>query len=431
MRCTDIGSYILALILSTAAASADGMDFQSLQALIEHDRIDAIEQLLEALPSDYRSHYVLIFSSRSPKKGSMRDPRVILYGTDARFILSFNGNPAEEGYQDLETAEFDAQQDRFLFREVHFSTTGKSAARVEYSPINPVECLSCHGTPARPVWDTSPLWPGAYGERYGSNLSAVERAGIREFLRQQPTHPRYRTLIGTERFAYRSTFVPDARSEYMGDAPEPPNAEFTQLLNALNMRVIAAEVTRHARYAAYRYALLGVAEGNCGAPEEFLPPSLRASVRGDLRRFRETIDVADRRQNELKRQRALASTGAASTTNGPAEATSTSANFLYLVESGLGIQTREWTLAQEKGTYDFATPRGDGMELAHTLRANLAIGDPKINELWQAREGAAEDAYCRYLRESSQSVLATATDVKMRPLASLGPAEAAGRAPSR
>ena len=413
IRVLGIWSLILALSLSRAAAA--DLDFQALQALIDRGQIDSIEGLLAALPSDYRSHYVLMYSSRSLQEASRRDPRVILYGLNAQLMISFNGDSAQRGYQDLETAEFDPAQNRFRLREVRFPAPRASDRTVEYSEVDPARCQRCHGTPARPIWDTPPLWPGAYGERYRSNLMPVERAGLQQFLNQQASHPRYRQLIGAERFAYRSTFVPDARSEYAGDAREPPNAEFSQLLSAMNMQMIAAQVRSRDGYAASQYALLGAAEGNCGRLEEFVPASQRAQVRVDLASFRAAAELADRRQYESKRSRAGADLSGTSVT-AAASATDLT-DFRYLAETQLGIATGQWTLALEKNTFDFASPRGGSAQLANALRAAVRRTDPQIEQLAMEREYSADDRYCSYLRERSQSAAASFTQGSRHPIA--------------
>ena len=97
----------------------------------------------------------------------------------------------------VETMEFDASTSSFRFREIRF---GEPGAAPTISDSNPARCTACHGTPARPIWDTPPSWPGMYGERYHPALSAQEARGIRAYLALQPTHPRYRALMGSRRF---------------------------------------------------------------------------------------------------------------------------------------------------------------------------------------------------------------------------------------
>jgi len=398
--------WLLGLAPSIGIAASPEFDFQALQLLIERERIGSIEAVLAALPTDLRSHYVLVFTSRSSQKASFRYPRAILYGSDAHLMVSFNGDPAAHGYQTLETAEYDAQQARFRFREIRFGNSPTNTAEVEFSEVDPVRCQRCHGAPPRPVWDTSPLWPGAYGERYRSNLTSTERAGLQQFLSQQPTHPRYRELVAAQRFAYRGTFAPDAKDEYAGGRSEPPNAELSQLLARMNMQMIARQLRDQTKFAAYQYALLGAADGKCGALMEFLPASQRVWAQPALRQFLKDTESADALQEESKRLRAVPGTPSVRLFGAGGMPSSTLGAVRFLAETALGITTRDWTLAVEKGTYDFSVPEGDNAALADALRATVAQVDARIGELESAREHSADDRYCVYLRERSRRALA-------------------------
>src|SRR5262249_6867826 len=152
----------------------------------------SVEELLPLLSPALRSRYVLIFDSRSVQEASRADPRVLLVGYEGRFIVSFNGDPQQRGFDAIETMEFDNASSSFIFREIRFP--GRDAAtdaEVEFSQANPARCAACHGSPAHPIWDTFPLWPGVYGERYQKELSRAESDGLADFARAQRTHPRY------------------------------------------------------------------------------------------------------------------------------------------------------------------------------------------------------------------------------------------------
>lgn len=83
--------------------------------------------------------------------------------------VTFNGDPGQRGYDSVETLEFDPVSSAFRLREIRF---GPGAPRI--SGVNPEPCAACHDSPARPIWDTPPSWPGVYGERYGAGLSGEE-----------------------------------------------------------------------------------------------------------------------------------------------------------------------------------------------------------------------------------------------------------------
>jgi hypothetical protein len=387
-----------ALACTGGAAAARGFDFDSLRQLIRAGNIGTIEQLLAALPATERSHYTLVFESRSLQGASLKSPRAILFGPDARLILTFNGDPAQRGYRTLETMEFDATSQEFRLRELEFAAGGGAPV---VSAVNPERCARCHGTPARPVWDTFPLWPGAYGERYRSHLSARERSGLASFLAAQPTHPRYRQLLYTERYADAQTFRPSAVSLYSGSVQEPPNAELTLALTRLQSQAITRQLEQQPAFAAYRYALLGMADEACGALAEFYPEALWRAQREGFARFATDTVAANARQAQLKALRA----GAA------ARAQVSNAALLqlrFVAESALGVQTRDWTLALEKGTYDFSLPPLAPQPLREALLRELESDDPSLRELSDTSTSADGDRYCSYLRRRSRAALTPA-----------------------
>src|SRR4051794_24311568 len=85
----------------------DEINYNQVKKLIEECEIHTIEALLPHLPESYRSSYLLLHHSRSGQSASPENPRVILFGKDAKLILAFNGDPSQSNYHFLETIEFD------------------------------------------------------------------------------------------------------------------------------------------------------------------------------------------------------------------------------------------------------------------------------------------------------------------------------------
>lgn len=86
------------------------MDYETLKNLIITNNVDSIEKLLPLLPASVRSKYVVVFRSRSLQGASYKEPRVILYNDNAKFMLSFNGNENQRGFYELEVADFDSEK---------------------------------------------------------------------------------------------------------------------------------------------------------------------------------------------------------------------------------------------------------------------------------------------------------------------------------
>ncbi|HEX4923939.1 MAG TPA: hypothetical protein VFV50_07630, partial [Bdellovibrionales bacterium] len=161
-----------------SAYDPEPMSFDSLKTTIESKRLTALEQVLAALTPEYRSEFVLMYSSRSVQDASFQNPRVIFFGSDASFITAFNGDPMQRGYDRLEIIQFRKSQRRFEFREIVF----RKGQAPEISRPNPPKCLICHQSPARmdvdprPNWEPYNRWPGAYEKLY--RLANYEKDAI-------------------------------------------------------------------------------------------------------------------------------------------------------------------------------------------------------------------------------------------------------------
>lgn len=192
---------------------------EDMMELIETENITSIEELLPALPAEFRERYLLMHRSRSLQQSSPTHPRVIMIGGDASFVLTFNGDPLHRGYENLEMMQFRPETQSFEFRELSFRN-----GRARLSEANPSKCLRCHQSPTRsnvdprPNWEPYNNWPGGYGAHdgriqssitrsleidFGDNPAdhiileeaAVERQRLNRFESEiKPTHPRYKYL---------------------------------------------------------------------------------------------------------------------------------------------------------------------------------------------------------------------------------------------
>ena len=400
---------LLGLLGAAPPGQAAGFNYASLQSLLSRQDIGSVEELIAALPAAQRNRYALVFESRSLQGASPENPRVILYGPDARFIVTFSGSPAQRGFRVVETMEFDDDSKEFRLRELLFPERAAGPDKVVVSEVNPQRCTRCHGAPPRPVWDTFPLWPGAYGERYRATLSARERAGLAAFLALQPKHPRYGELLDVKRFADPQTFRSSALTQYAGIPEEPPNAELSVYLGRLQSQSIARQLVRQPAFELYRYALLGLADTACGRLADFYPDALWRTQRHGLERFARDTAATNARQAQLKAARAASGGGAAVAADG-----GTSDNSLmqlrFVAESALGIATQNWTLALEKGTYDFTMPSLPAQPLRETLLAEVAARDAAVRDLSLYRTSSDGDRYCSYLKRRSRAALTPAED---------------------
>lgn len=139
---------------------------------------DPIDIFISALPASYRSHYSMIHRSFSIQKASPLSPRVILYGPDAKIMMTFNAGTETDGKKmqggnSIEIIEWNSQKLEWEFSELVFDQNKKLTRE-----LNPAKCVMCHaGTPKpvnyknieaytgklKPIFPQYPFWPGFYG----------------------------------------------------------------------------------------------------------------------------------------------------------------------------------------------------------------------------------------------------------------------------
>jgi len=166
---------------------ADSVRIESIKALISTHQIRTVAELLPWLPKSFRSRYVLMHQSESLQQGSPLAPRVILFTPDAKFVMTFNGDASQYGFEAIETMSFASDgpmKDKFVFEEIVFPKDlearikylndqnafdeAKKLVRDHQNPNrigpNARVCLGCHKKDPRPNWNQGDQWPGAYGK---------------------------------------------------------------------------------------------------------------------------------------------------------------------------------------------------------------------------------------------------------------------------
>lgn len=231
-------------ILFATDFTAHGMDaftFEDLRAILLEKHPTTIAEVLSHIAAShpaYLKNHTLAYSSLSLHGSNYVNPRAIVYGPTADFIITFNGSPEQEGYGSLEVLSY-SPENGYEFRDVSFLGEKKNHADVfakneieirtaefAITKSNPKRCRMCHDTGralSRPFWQPFKLWPGVYGSfddhlfRYlydaggkrvvrgpgdgEPNTSAplmkgrdTELEGFESYLRNQLTHSRYRYL---------------------------------------------------------------------------------------------------------------------------------------------------------------------------------------------------------------------------------------------
>ena len=171
------------------------LNFKDIKDIVALKKPKSISELLSYLPPRYLASYTLVYNSRSLQEASFQNPRVIVYGSDARLVLSFNGNEEQKKGNSVEIMEFfKGYKTEFRFHEIVFKS---EQAQIRE---NVKSCTACHREDARPIWDSYALWPGVYGS-HDDNISSatdhlikLENTEFKKWRDQKENHPRYRWL---------------------------------------------------------------------------------------------------------------------------------------------------------------------------------------------------------------------------------------------
>lgn len=296
----------------------------ALKALIQNPdcQITSIETLLPRLPRSFRSHYALMYRSRSlqgPHTVDYVNPRAIVFGGEAlgndvqtptnirygsmKMAMTFNGKATDPGNEDLELVEVDtspeAGLDVFRYFEIKFPKTAglswrEAQSQIHFSPKNPAKCVACHGNPARPIWDGYPLWPGAFGsDNFITHAHEVQ--GYQAFLREAPQHPRYQWLEERERFY-------DAPQGKLRFNHEGSNSVLNIRLSVANGVRVARLMRSTPNFDRFRYAAMGATLGCYETLTQFFPHN----VQTDVERSLESVVLRDLTEDNSTLARRLA-----------------------------------------------------------------------------------------------------------------------------
>lgn len=261
------------------------------------------------------SHFSLMRKSQSLQDATPAAPRAIVYGKDARFILTFNGSPNQAGFNHIEMMQFvdtAGGGGKFELREIAFDPAKRK--RPVISEINPAKCARCHGTDPKPLWEDYDRWPGAYGEdddalidfddpsRYPTSLDgdnaivARHRQHLKEFrsfMVNRVQHPRYKWLIIPEGAGSPvAPYIPSGRS---GKSPLRPNLNLTALFSELNGKRVARKFADYGEACFAKGAPLAAAlllECDAVDSQRVLMKSITEQLLNDQRQYASSRPVA-------------------------------------------------------------------------------------------------------------------------------------------
>jgi hypothetical protein len=307
------------------------------ESIIEKYDVRSAEQLLQHLPRESLSHYVILHKSGSIQWASQKAPRVVVFDSRARFIFSFNGDPSFNGYNTFDIFEFNPVDSRYYPREITFELDGSKRARYDREPG--WRCTICHFNNTdnvTPRFDayTGGIYPKVFGT-LADTMSPLEKAKFEAFVDGPAKTGRYQ-------------YLPKLTMPDDGTWPEFKPNEILGTITIRNwLESIVKRVSSVARIKPFRYALLASVECARSAAgqvvdwdsniENYLPENIRkifsddlSSVKSMLEKDRESVyqsrvssrhdSFSDVEENEIKETI-------------PKSSEELSASFLYLAKN--------------------------------------------------------------------------------------------------
>jgi hypothetical protein len=192
---------------TTSAAATAPITYETIVDWVRTRNIRSVDALLSQpeLTPAFRRGFTMVYGSRSVQYADPLNPRVILYGEDAKLVLAFTCAPGDcgalatvPGGEHLELVQWREASKGFEYRDIAFPETG--AGEPVFSGPNPGQCLGCHGgSDPRPNFDPYNQWPGFYGGNDDGAQPTIlapgeSREKLDQFLATGPQRPRYRNL---------------------------------------------------------------------------------------------------------------------------------------------------------------------------------------------------------------------------------------------
>lgn len=184
------------------------LDYTTFIELLKTHQISTVAEGLKFLSTrypDYLRFRISIYGSESVQQASFTEPRVLIFGPDAKFVFTFNGGPHNYGGDSIEAYQFDEKTKEFNFYSILFKKEAKEIPfpndEIEFetnqivaTKRNPSLCLGCHGQRPIPIWSTDLNWAGVYGSNddllFGSfHKNSYIKHGKYQYL-QYLTYPR-------------------------------------------------------------------------------------------------------------------------------------------------------------------------------------------------------------------------------------------------
>jgi hypothetical protein len=273
----------------TSGVTSTSLSYETLVDMVQTRHLRSVDDLLgqPELDRSFMRGFTSVFRSQSIQHADPQNPRIILYGTDAKLILAFTcagGDCAGQsspvlGGDRLEIIQWRDASKSFELRDITFpeGPTGDAT----FSEANPARCLACHeASDPRPNFEPYNQWPGMYGgmddgAQPGRLVDGESRDDLDRFLQNAQQRPRYRRL--TEIVSgYQYIYDYGGVHEVEARTDKTHNIDFNEAVYLLNDARITDRIQKLPFYADIKHALrLALSDNPFSEP-------LRAIGQGDL-----------------------------------------------------------------------------------------------------------------------------------------------------
>jgi hypothetical protein len=360
---------------------------------LQQPSVYTVDDFLGVLPGDWLGRANFIHAPESETQGgSYEYPRTVISTANADLILTFNGNPADRGFDRIELLRFDEFNSRSSSAEIIFPADRAGGNQSGLRPFiveNPPSCLRCHtterfnpggiargDTEVMPLMDPYPFWPGWYGSYH--DLApwghTEERWQLERFSSSLSSLPRYRHLLLAGPI---TTYIETKRR----------NTDFNSVLFEQNSKRMARRLGELPEFERYKYAIFG-ALLDAPIAQSFLP-SLPFATRSYFQTLSDTMAGARATARRLEERhlqlehRSIVNNRSYDQFHDPRTQMQVrrAAKLRHLVENRMGHSMRGWSLSIRP---DFVFDEG-GVYLDTTLKylaAETAKSDPEIARIF-------------------------------------------------
>lgn len=233
-----------------------------------------LDYLIKAKPS-LKSDFVILHHSQSLQNASPQSPRIILFGGGAAYAFSDDLNKKNK----VEMLYADPQTYQISLAEIEFQN-GQSNLHV-----NPQVCLTCHGSPAKPLWNPYDFWPNAIGSSIGIVSSEQEKEIYNKLFQTKETSPILSRLNLSSAFDFNSEDI----------------TAFTQYISIINMgRWINQSIKNDdANFKKY-FLLLGQVLSSCHFQNNLQVPPLGLQNLDYLNQYFDLSDLSQQKDLYVK-----------------------------------------------------------------------------------------------------------------------------------